>query len=105
MTGDGSRTAAFEPRRLTIRRGAKVRFINESSVPHNVAFWPDSIPTGAAEALNQALPKRVGSLSSQFANRQGETIEVSFADTPTGMYKGYCVPHLALGMTIDILVQ
>ena len=105
MTGDGSTKAAFEPARLTLKRGAKVRFVNESSVPHNVAFWPDSIPQGAAEALNAAMPKRVGNFSSQFANRQGETIEISFADTPGGMYKGYCVPHLALGMTIDIMVQ
>jgi len=48
MTGNGSTVAAFEPKTLTIAPGTTVRFINVSGGPHNIAFWGDSIPAGAA---------------------------------------------------------
>jgi len=30
---------------------------------------------------------------------------VSFTGAPAGVYKGYCLPHVALGMHIAITVQ
>jgi plastocyanin len=52
------------------------------------------------------MPDRVGSLTSKFATAPSETIELSFpSNVPTGTYKGYCVPHLAMGMKIDITVR
>ena len=30
---------------------------------------------------------------------------VSFAGAPTGSYKGFCLPHVAMGMKLAITVQ
>lgn len=105
MTGNGSTVALFEPATLTIAPGTTVRFINVSGGPHNIAFWGDSIPAGAAAVLNANMPNRMDNLSGPFATQPNETYDVSFANAPTGTYKGYCLPHLALGMKIKITVQ
>ena len=105
MTGNGSTVALFEPARLTIAPGTTVRFINVSGGPHNVAFWGDSIPAGAAAVLNANMPNRMDNLSGPFATQPNESYDVSFAGAPTGTYKGYCLPHLVLGMKIAITVQ
>lgn len=105
MTGTGS-TAAFEPATLTIAPGTTVRFINVSGGPHNVSFWGDSIPAGAGAVLNAAMTGRtMGDLAGMMVTQPNETFDVSFAGAPTGLYKGYCLPHLALGMKFDITVQ
>ena len=105
MTGNGTNQAAFEPAAITIAPGTTVRFINVSGGPHNVAFWADSIPAGAAAVLNAAMPDRMSDLSSRFAMAPNEPLDISFAGAPTGSYKAYCLPHLAMGMKIAITVQ
>lgn len=105
MTGNGTTTAAFEPNAITVAPGTTIRFINVSGGPHNVAFWGDSIPAGAAPVLNAAMPDRMNDLSSRFATAPNEALDISFAGAPMGLYKAYCLPHLALGMKIAITVQ
>ena len=105
MTGNGTTIAAFEPKTLTIAPGTTVRFINVSGGMHNIAFWGDSIPAGAAAALTAGMPNTIDNLSGPFLMQANDTYDVSFANAPTGRYKGYCVPHLALGMKVAITVQ
>jgi len=105
MTGNGNNVAAFEPKALTIAPGTTVRFINVSGGMHNVAFWGDSIPAGAAAVLTAAMPNTIDNLSGPFLMQPNDTYEISFANAPKGTYKGYCAPHLALGMKIAITVQ
>jgi plastocyanin len=105
MTGNGSTKAAFEPSSITIAQGATVRFTNVSGGPHNITFWQDSIPSGAAAALNANMPNRMDNLSGPFLTNPNDTYTVSFANAPKGTYKGYCTPHLPLGMKITIKVQ
>lgn len=105
MTGNGNNLAAYEPNALTIAPGTIVRFINVSGGMHNIAFWGDSIPAGAAAVLTTAMPNTIDNLSGPFLMQPNDTYEVSFANAPTGTYKGYCTPHLALGMKIAITVQ
>jgi plastocyanin len=105
MTGDGSTKAAFEPAALTIAPGTTVRFINVSGGPHNIAFYGDSIPAGAAAVLNAAMANRMDNLSGAFVTTPNETYDVSFTGAPTGLYKGFCLPHVAMGMKIAITVQ
>ena len=105
MTGNGTNRAAFEPSSLTIAPGTTVRFINVSGGPHNIAFWPDSIPSGAAGPLAAGMPNTIDNLVGAFATQPNQTYDVSFANAPTGVYKGYCTPHLTLGMKIAITVQ
>ena len=105
MTGNGSTKAAFEPSSITIPSGATVRFTNVSGGPHNITFWPDSIPQGGAAALQGGMKNTVDNLSGPFLTTPNETYDVSFAGAPKGTYKGYCTPHLTLGMRITIKVQ
>ena len=105
MTGDGSTKAAFEPATLTIAPGTTVRFINASGGPHNVAFYGDSIPTGAATVLNAAMANRMDNLSGPFVTAPNEAYDISFAGAPAGTYKGFCLPHVAMGMKLAITVQ
>ncbi|HEY3219485.1 MAG TPA: plastocyanin/azurin family copper-binding protein [Gemmatimonadales bacterium] len=105
MTGNGSTKAAFEPSSITIPAGATVRFTNVSGGPHNITFWSDSVPAGGAAALNAGMKNTVDNLSGPFLTQANETYEVSFANAPKGTYKGFCTPHLTLGMKMAIKVE
>jgi len=106
MTGNSRNQAAFEPATLTIAPGTTVRFINVSGGPHNVVFWADSIPAGSAEVLNGALVGRQGNLASPYVVQPNATYEITFPATlPAGLYRGYCAPHLIMGMKIAIRIQ
>jgi len=105
MTGNGSTRAAFEPSTVTVPAGGTVRFINVAGGPHNITFWSDSVPAGGAAALNAGMKNTVDNLSGAFLTQPNETYDVSFANAPKGTYKGYCTPHLTLGMKIVIKVE
>ena len=105
MTGNGTSQASFEPNKLTIKTGTTVRFINVSGGPHNVAFYGDSVAKGGADALKKGMPNPMGDLTGPFLTQPNEKYDVSFAGAPAGVYKGYCMPHVALGMHITITVQ
>jgi plastocyanin len=104
MIGDAS-GYKFSPAKISIAKGDKVKFTLVSGPPHNVVFWEDSIPKGAAAKLGKAMPKTVGPLTGPFMLNTGETYEISFAGLPAGTYKYYCAPHLALGMHAVIEVK
>ena len=95
----------YVPDQLTIKAGDVVRFHNVSGGPHNVSFWGDSIPSGAAEALKAGMPDQMAPLEGQLLTEPNASYSVSFANAPTGEYKFYCLPHLALGMHGKITVQ
>ena len=105
MTGDGTTKAAFEPATLTIATGTTVRFINVSGGPHDVVFWADSVPKGGAAALKKGMPNQMSDLMGPFLQQPNDKYDVSFAGAPAGLYRGYCLPHLALGMRIAITVK
>jgi len=105
MTGNGTTQATFEPNKLTIKTGTTVRFINVSGGPHNVAFFGDSVPKGGADALKKGMPNPMGDLTGPFLTQPNEKYDVAFTGAPAGVYKGYCMPHVALGMHITITVQ
>src|SRR5436309_15290986 len=105
MTGNGTTKAAFEPATLTIAPGTTVRFINVSGGPHNVAFYADSIPKGAADALKKGMPNPMGDLTGPFLTQPNEKYDVSFTGAPAGVYKGYCMPHVARGMPVTVTGQ
>lgn len=105
MTGNGTSQASFEPTKLTIKAGTTVRFINVSGGPHNIAFYGDSVPKGGADALKKGMPNPMGDLTGPFLTQPNEKYDISFAGAPAGVYKGYCMPHVALGMHITVTVQ
>ena len=86
----------YVPAELTVGPNDVVRYHNKSGGPHNVAFWADSIPSGAASHI--VLTDPMAPLSSKLAVAPDEVIELKLNDAPKGEYKLYCTPHLALGM-------
>jgi plastocyanin len=104
MELDGS-NYKFNPSELTIKAGDVVTFHNKSGGPHNVSFWADSIPAGGADKLKAAMPDQMAPLEGPLLTEQDGTYKISFAGAPTGDYKFYCLPHLALGMHGKITVQ
>lgn len=103
MTLEGS-DYKFVPASLTIKAGDMVRFKDVSGGPHNVQFYPDSIPAGAAAALDAGMPDKMGSLMSPMVETGG-SYTVSFAGAALGDYKYFCLPHQAMGMKGMITVQ
>jgi plastocyanin len=94
----------FVPAELTIRAGDRVAFHNVSGGPHNVQFWPDSIPAGAAEALGAGMPDQMSPLAGPLLVNVPESYTVTFANTPAGEYRFFCLPHLANKMVGKITV-
>jgi len=86
----------YVPNELTVGPNDVVRYHNKSGGPHNVAFWEDSIPKGAASHIT--VPDPMAPLSSKLVVAPDEIIEVKLNDAPKGEYKFHCTPHLALGM-------
>jgi len=95
----------YVPDQLTIKSGDVVRFHNVSGGPHNVSFWADSIPGGAAEALKAGMPDQMAPLEGSLLTEVNAIYSVNFAKAPAGEYKFYCLPHLALGMKGKLTVQ
>jgi len=93
----------YVPDQLTIGPNDLIRYHNKSGGPHNVAFWADSIPQGAASAI--VLPAPMAPLSSKLVVAPDEVIEVKFNNAAKGEYKYYCTPHLAMGMKARLTVK
>ena len=93
----------FVPEQLTIKPNDVIRYHNKSGGPHNVAFWADSIPSGASSAIT--VPEPMAPLSSKLVVAPDEVIEVKFNNALAGEYKYYCTPHLALGMKAKLTVK
>jgi plastocyanin len=95
----------YVPDQLTIKSGDVVRFHNVSGGPHNVSFWADSIPDGAADALKAGMPDQMAPLEGSLLTEVNAVYSVNFSNAPAGEYKFYCLPHLALGMKGKLTVQ
>jgi plastocyanin len=101
---DGSKYK-FDPDNLTIQSGDVIRYHNKSGGPHNVSFWPDSVPGGAADVLKKNMPNQMAPLEGPLLTEPDAVYEVSYAGAPKGEYKYYCLPHLALGMKAKVTVK
>jgi plastocyanin len=97
-------TYKYDPSDITVKAGDQVVFHNVSGGPHNVQFYPDSIPSGAQSAIN--MPDQMGPLASPLLTEPNATYTVTIgANAPKGDYHFYCLPHQALGMKGKITVQ
>ena len=103
MIGDekGNR---FVPASITIHVGDVVTWTNVSGA-HNVVFWPDSIPAGTQTILQGKMGATMGRLMGPMFAAPNATYTISFAGLKAGTYKYYCLPHLALGMRAQVVVQ
>ncbi len=104
MIGD-AKGYRFEPANFSVKVGDGARFTNVSGGPHDVTFWADSIPAGAAAQLSANMPNTMAPVTGPLLTTPNQTYVVSFAGLKPGVYHYYCTPHLALGMRGVITVQ
>lgn len=97
--------ARFEPARLTIRPGDRVRFVTVSGAPHNVAFDPARLPAAARAPLSAGMPDQMQPLAGPLVLEAGGSYTMSFAGVPAGDYAFYCMPHVTMGMTGVVTVR
>jgi plastocyanin len=109
--GSSASMFVFEPKAITIQVGDTVKWVATAG-SHNVSFWADSIPTGAADLLRKLLPDTLAAgatgyftLTTSRKPTMGDSIVVVFAGVPKGVYKYNCRPHLMRGMVGMITVQ
>jgi plastocyanin len=112
MVGD-AKGYREDPLNVTVKAGDAVQWTNTSGGPHNISFWPDSIPPGTQAQLDANMPAATGSGPSQklgalvgpLLTNPSDTYTISFAGLKPGVYRYYCTPHLALGMKGTVTVQ
>ncbi len=95
----------YEPEELAIRVGDTVRWINESGGPHNVSFYADKIPAGAASYLDGAMGNKMSPLTGELMIQENQAYEMIFAGAPTGTYDYFCTPHEMLGMKASLTIN
>ncbi|HEU4700167.1 MAG TPA: plastocyanin/azurin family copper-binding protein [Gemmatimonadales bacterium] len=96
----------YVPAEIEVKPGDQIVFKNGEGGPHNVSFWGDSIPSGAAQALQSGMPDQTEPLHGPLLVENGATYTITIpAAAPEGEYKFYCLPHLAMGMKGEMKVK
>lgn len=95
----------FVPRHLRIVAGDTVDFVNGAGGPHNVAFWPDSLPRGTRNVLSRQMPDSIAPLIGSLMIDEEQTWTMVFDGVPPGRYPYFCLPHLVGGMVGEIQVS
>ncbi|CEJ44776.1 plastocyanin [Umezakia ovalisporum] len=84
---------AFEPKKLTVKPGDTIEWVNNKVPPHNVVFEPKS---DFAKSLSNTKLMMI----------PGQTYTTVIpADAPAGDYTFYCQPHRGAGMVGKLTVQ
>jgi plastocyanin len=88
----------FEPSVVTVKPNDVVIFRVESGAPHSVVFEASGLSSQARGALNAALVRRSGDLSSPLLTTSGSEYRLVVPLLDPGSYPFYCLPHRAYDM-------
>jgi plastocyanin len=88
----------FSPPLITARPGDVLLFQVTSGAPHSIVFEGSGISEQAHEALNGAMGRRTGDLSSPLLTSSGAQYRLVIPPVPPGIYHFYCLPHRAYDM-------
>ncbi|HJR15212.1 MAG TPA: plastocyanin/azurin family copper-binding protein [Gemmatimonadales bacterium] len=88
----------FVPAQITARPGDVLLFKTVSGSPHSVVFEAAGLSTRAHEALNGALNRRSGDLSSPLLSPDGAEYRIVVPALDPGNYAFFCLPHRAYDM-------
>ncbi|MGE5230158.1 MAG: plastocyanin/azurin family copper-binding protein [Deltaproteobacteria bacterium] len=100
----GREVYRFVPARVTARPGDVLRFRVSSGAPHNVTFEADGLGAAAREALNAAMPDRIGDLSGPVLDHPGAEYRIVVPALPPGRYAFFCTPHRVYDMRGELIV-
>lgn len=90
---------AFEPKKLTVKPGDTVEWVNNKVPPHNVVFDAALNPAKSADLAKSLSHK-------QLLMSPGQTQTTTIpADAPAGEYTFYCEPHRGAGMVGKLIVE
>jgi hypothetical protein len=64
-------------------------------VPHSIVFESAGLNEEAHEALNGAMSRRTGDLSSPLLTSEGAVYRMVVPQLAPGVYAFYCLPHRA----------
>lgn len=89
----------FEPKKVSIKPGDTIEWVNNKVPPHNVVFDPALNPAKSADLAKSLSHK-------QLLMSPGQKETTTFpADAPAGEYTFYCEPHRGAGMVGKIVVE
>jgi plastocyanin len=88
----------FSPPLVTARPGDVLLFRVTTGAPHSIVFEGAGLSEQAHEALNGAMSRRAGDLSSPLLTSSGAEYRLVVPQVPPGIYHFYCLPHRAYDM-------
>jgi plastocyanin len=88
----------FSPAQVSARPGDVLLFRAVSGTPHSIVFESAGLSGPAHEALNGALGRRSGDLSSPLLSPNGAEYRMVVPALPPGSYAFFCLPHRAYDM-------
>ena len=88
-------TFRFSPALITARPGDVLLFKAGPGVPHSIVFEAGGLSEEAHEALNGAMSRRTGDLSSPLLTSEGAIYRIVIPQISPGIYVLYCLPHRA----------
>jgi plastocyanin len=88
----------FNPAQVTARAGDVLLFKVASGGPHSIVFEGAALSEQAHEALNGAMSRRAGDLSSPLLTAEGAEYRVVVPLLAPGTYDFFCLPHRAYDM-------
>jgi plastocyanin len=91
-------TYRFTPPLITARPGDVLLFRACKGVPHSIVFEGAGLTEAAHEALNGAMTRRAGDLTSPMLTAEGGEFRMVVPRIPPGIYHFYCLPHRAYDM-------
>jgi plastocyanin len=91
-------TYRFTPPLITARPGDVLLFRAGRGVPHSIVFESNGLTEATVEALNGAMVRRTGDLSSPMLTAEGSEYRMVVPRVSPGIYHFYCLPHRAYDM-------
>ena len=88
----------FVPANVSARPGDVLLFRTISGTPHSIVFESTGLSAPAHEALNGAMSRRAGDLSSPLLSPDGAEYRIVVPVMPLGRYQFFCLPHRAYDM-------
>ena len=88
-------TFRFSPALVTARPGDVLLFKAGPGVPHSIVFEGAGLNEESHEALNGAMSRRTGDLSSPLLTAEGTVYRMVVPQLAPGVYVFYCLPHRA----------
>ena len=101
----GKKEYHFDPSVVTVKANDIVVFRVVSGAPHSIVFEGSGLSPQARAALNAALVRRAGDLSSPLLTSSGTEYRLVVPSLNPGSYPFYCLPHRAYDMRGELQVQ